>query len=71
VRSLLLAGILALAAAANPAAVAGPDWAGFGGNAYDPPKPAPEFSLPDLDGRPIGLADLRGKVTLLFFWATW
>ena len=37
----------------------------------EPPKPAPEFSLPDLDGRPVALAELRGKVTLVFFWATW
>ncbi|RPH74338.1 MAG: hypothetical protein EHM88_22955 [Candidatus Rokuibacteriota bacterium] len=38
---------------------------------YDPPKPAPEFSLPDLDGRPVKLSDFRGKVVLLFYWATW
>lgn len=68
---LLLAGIFALAAAASPAAAAGPDWASFGASPYDPPKAAPEFSLPDLDGRPVALADLRGKVALVFFWATW
>jgi len=33
--------------------------------------PAPGFSLPDLDGRPVRLADLQGKVVLLFYWATW
>lgn len=38
---------------------------------YDPPKAAPAFSLPDLSGKPWSLADARGKVTLLFFWATW
>ena len=48
-----------------------PDWASFKAVPYEPPKPAPEFSLPDLDGRPVALADLRGKVTLVFFWATW
>jgi cytochrome oxidase Cu insertion factor (SCO1/SenC/PrrC family) len=68
---LLLAGILALVAVASPAAAAGPDWASFGGTPYDPPKAAPEFSLPDLDGRPVTLGDLRGKVALVFFWATW
>jgi len=34
-------------------------------------KPAPGFSLKTLDGRPLSLAQLRGKVVLLNFWATW
>jgi thiol-disulfide isomerase/thioredoxin len=33
--------------------------------------PAPEFSLTDLNGRQIDLADRKGKVVLLDFWATW
>jgi peroxiredoxin len=32
---------------------------------------APGFSLQDVDGRPIELANYRGKVVLLDFWATW
>src|SRR6266704_2384591 len=34
-------------------------------------NPAPKFSLKDLDGREVKLADLTGKVVLLNFWATW
>ena len=32
---------------------------------------APDFLLKDLDGNTIRLRDLRGKVVLLNFWATW
>lgn len=32
---------------------------------------APDFQLPGLDGRPTRLSDLRGKVVVLNFWATW
>src|SRR5882757_363222 len=35
------------------------------------PDPAPEFKLSGLDGKPVTLADSRGKVILLNFWATW
>ncbi len=31
----------------------------------------PEFSVKDLQGREISSADLRGKVVLVDFWATW
>jgi thiol-disulfide isomerase/thioredoxin len=31
----------------------------------------PEFSIKDLRGREINSADLRGKVVLIDFWATW
>lgn len=32
---------------------------------------APEFQLTDMQGRTVALSDLRGKVVLLNFWATW
>ena len=38
---------------------------------YTSPKPAPAFSLPSLEGKTRSLGDFRGKVLMLFFWATW
>ena len=35
------------------------------------PTLAPEFSLPDLSGATIRLADLKGRIVMLYFWATW
>ncbi len=34
-------------------------------------EPAPEFSLPSLDGGTVDLASYRGKVVMVHFWATW
>jgi peroxiredoxin len=34
-------------------------------------KAAPNFKLEGLDGKSISLADLKGKVIVLDFWATW
>ncbi len=31
-------------------------------------QPAPDFSLPDLSGKPVKLSDFRGSVTLVLFW---
>jgi cytochrome c biogenesis protein CcmG/thiol:disulfide interchange protein DsbE len=35
------------------------------------PDPAPDFKLAGLDGKPVALADSKGKVVLVNFWATW
>lgn len=34
-------------------------------------KAAPDFSFIDLEGKPLQLAEFRGKVVLLDYWATW
>ena len=68
----LAAVVLAIAlGAAAGARAAGPDFEAMSLEPYEPPKPAPAFSLPDVDGRTWSLAELKGKVVLLFFWATW
>lgn len=39
--------------------------------AADQKRDHPDFTLHDLSGKPWRMADLRGKVVLLNFWATW
>jgi peroxiredoxin len=34
-------------------------------------KPAPAIQGTDLDGKPVSLADLKGNVVLVVFWASW
>lgn len=34
-------------------------------------KPAPEFILPDVNGRPVALSSFKGKYVLVDFWASW
>jgi len=63
----VLGGIV-LAASALAAA---PDFAGMQIQRYDPPKPAPTFALPSLEGTTVRLEDLKGKMIMLVFWATW
>jgi thiol-disulfide isomerase/thioredoxin len=56
----------------------GPEWViaaidrtGEAAASAPPMFPAPDFALPRLTGESLRLSDLRGKVVLLNFWATW
>jgi len=69
--SILIGSVLWAGVAAPQSAAAPPAWEKLGVQAYEPPRPAPAFALPALDGRTVRLEDQKGKALLLFFWATW
>lgn len=62
---------LVVAALAASALAAAPDFTGMQIQPYDPPRAAPDFALPDLQGRTVRSAELAGKVQLLYFWTTY
>jgi thiol-disulfide isomerase/thioredoxin len=71
-----LAGLAALALVLQQpreGAAPPPTFAGQSGNfsPFDTPRPVPEVSFADRDGRARMLADWKGKVVLVNFWATW
>jgi cytochrome oxidase Cu insertion factor (SCO1/SenC/PrrC family) len=45
--------------------------AAFGAVKFNEGTLAPDFSMENLAGDQVNLADFRGKVVLLNFWATW
>jgi thiol-disulfide isomerase/thioredoxin len=69
-RALLVAAVLLVLFAANGVWIAR-SLRGLGGGAARVGQPAPTFSGATLAGPPLALTDLRGKVVMLDFWATW
>ncbi len=67
--ALLLAGMTALPALPCVAADLPPLTHGL--TPMTEPKPAPALRLADLDGKMHDLADLKGKLVVVNFWATW
>ncbi|HLF57565.1 MAG TPA: TlpA disulfide reductase family protein [Thermoanaerobaculia bacterium] len=61
----------ALAAALGASCFADGAPAERGAAAAEVGPPVPDFRLPTADGRDLGPADLRGRVVLYEFWATW
>jgi protein SCO1/2 len=61
-RRLVLAAVLAAGVAAATASAAA-----FKAGVFDPPRPAPDFTLQGTNGRELKLSQYRGKVILLAF----
>ena len=58
-----------LLAACSPAGDGGEG--GAAGGSEPAAEPAPDFALPDLDGRTVHLSGFLGKAVVIDFWATW
>jgi thiol-disulfide isomerase/thioredoxin len=72
----LSAGVILLGGAVGAAAYWGRTVPAGRADAFPVARPAEptaawDLELPDLAGRPVRLRDLRGRVVLLNFWATW
>ena len=70
VPALLFAAVLACVLSGSLFAREGPKL-GYKLTPIDPPIPAPDFVLEDMDGERHALEDFHGKVVLVNFWATW
>ncbi|MBI4342366.1 MAG: TlpA family protein disulfide reductase, partial [Candidatus Omnitrophica bacterium] len=57
--------MLVAASGCEPAGISS-DW-----KRIEPPLAAPDFTLAQLEGGGVSLADERGRVVVMEFWATW
>jgi len=46
-------------------------WRAAGIVPFPRPLQAPPFQLADLSGKPVDLHQFRGRLVMLYFWATW
>ena len=67
----LLVALALFAAAAPTASASGDPAAALSLMSPKPVKPAKDFRVSAPDNRPLNLADFKGKVIFLNFWATW
>ncbi len=76
-RMSLVVGLLALlwpgwpSSQASAASVDPRLWEAAGVSRLSEPAPAPPVVLEDLSGQKVDLRDLRGRLVMLYFWATW
>jgi len=56
---------------ADPPGIDGAIWHAAGIVPFPRPAPAPPLRLSDLSGESVDLDRLRGRVVMLYFWATW
>lgn len=62
---------LCLLAAGGAAAETPPGAETLNLTVIDPPRPTPDTAAETLDGTAVALPDLRGRVAVVNFWATW
>ena len=62
---LIVLGVL-LSQGCGQSATISSDW-----ERIEPPRESVDFSVPQLDGPAVSFAELRGRVVIMEFWATW
>jgi hypothetical protein len=75
--AIVAAAILGLVAATRPGAadlkpgIDGVAWQAAGVVPFPKPGQAPPLRLSDLSGKTVDVRQLRGRLVMVYFWATW